>query len=732
MGTVRKSAVECLKQLLPNLAASGLWGSLAVLAVPGGLPLAVGLGCVAAYLGLTRLGGSKSDDEEQHDLAEALRVVRGQSKDATRELAAVGYQLQYNFENVHLRLTGVDRAVEELSAQLAGRFDQLDAILERYFNGHRDRFDDLCFFLEVNFDALRPFLAALPDRVDDLRRDIAGTRVILDGVAATTNRTEDKVDQLLQMMMEDQRLRSVNELLRTANGSLEIENRSLRESSREALRSIIDAANYGDAQARQAIVQYEQDRDVERFKSFFDRFTRAADDIADRSVAKSVDRHRQRSALMYTVGDINRAVDSLERILRFCPTDLDAITRLGHVHLLRGNLEKAEAHYRQVLDLAGDDEAMKAVSYGNLGIILKTRGDLDGAEAMHRKALAIDEELGRLADLSGHYGNLGVVLQARSDWNGAEAMHRKAMEIDKNAGRLDRLALDYGNLGIVLRTRGDLDEAEAMHSKALAIHEKLNRLEGMALDYGNLGIALRTRGDLDGAEVMHRKAMAIHEKLVCPAGTANQYRSLGIISHVRGDFGGAEAMHRRALAIHEKLGALANIAADHGNLGIVLEAQGDLDGAEAMHSKALAIYERLGALGGIASGCSNLGSILGTRGDLNGAEAKHREALAIHEKLGVLGGVANDYGNLGIVLEALGDLDGAEAMHRKALAIEEKLGRPEGMANQYANLGVVLQRRGDSNAARTLWTSSRELFIRIGARHMADRVQDLIDWLPSS
>ena len=35
-----------------------------------------------------------------------------------------------------------------------------------------------------------------------------------------------------------------------------------------------------------------------------------------------------------------------------------------------------------------------AVAYGNLGLIEKTRGNLDAAEAYHKKSLAIDEELG--------------------------------------------------------------------------------------------------------------------------------------------------------------------------------------------------------------------------------------------------------------------------------------------------------------------------------------------------
>ena len=44
--------------------------------------------------------------------------------------------------------------------------------------------------------------------------------------------------------------------------------------------------------------------------------------------------------------------------------------------------------------------------YGNLGLVFIDRGDLEGAEAMHRKSLAIEEKLGRLEGMASDYGNL--------------------------------------------------------------------------------------------------------------------------------------------------------------------------------------------------------------------------------------------------------------------------------------------------------------------------------------
>jgi tetratricopeptide (TPR) repeat protein len=271
----------------------------------------------------------------------------------------------------------------------------------------------------------------------------------------------------------------------------------------------------------------------------------------------------------------------------------------------------------------------------------------------------------------------------------AERLLRRSLAISGPEVQTASTADAYSNLGIIMGTRGNLDGAEAMHHKALDFNAKLGRLEGTARAYNNLGIILRTRGDLDGAEAMHRKSLEINEKLGRPQGTAINYGNLGLILQLRGDLAGAEAMHRKSLEIEERLGRLEGMAKDYGNIGLVLQ----------------------------------------TRGDLEGAEAMHRKALEINEKLGRLEGMANAYGNLCLVLQKRGDLDGAEAMCHRSFGIEEKLGRLEGMANDYENLALIKKTRGDLDGARENWSKSRDLFARLGARHMVERVQKLIDGL---
>jgi len=362
--------------------------------------------------------------------------------------------------------------------------------------------------------------------------------------------------------------------------------------------------------------------------------------------------------LLYGEGNSKRIYHLLlaEYILGQMNDDEKKQYHLKAMEIYRGKLKKAEKEKTKPDELAatrlpehvwaiGGDEAFVEVFINECGKFLLTLGTLDTFIALSERALK---------------------------------MVKKGSE---------EQAVLLGNLGLIYRRRGELDGAEKMHKKALAIDEKLGRLEEMASDYNNLGLIYQTRGELDEAEKMYKKALAIHERLGLQEGMANQYGNLGLIYRMRGDLDKAEEMHKKSLHIEEKLGRLEGMASDYAALGLVY-------------------YDR-----------QNLGK----------AEEMHIKGLEIEKRLGRLEGLARQYGNLGIIYQSRGDLDEAEKMYKEALAIDEKLGRLEGMAIQYCNLGIVYKIRGELDKAKEYWTKSRDLYKKIGAKHMVKKVQGWID-----
>ena len=139
------------------------------------------------------------------------------------------------------------------------------------------------------------------------------------------------------------------------------------------------------------------------------------------------------------------------------------------------------------------------------------------AELEQRVAEAGDPPPPQLAPhVSTWLNELGFLCFRIGNLEQAEAMHSKALEIEEKLGRLEGLAAQYGNLGNVYQTRGDLDAAEAMHKKSLAIEEKLGRLEGMASQYANLGSVYKQRGDLDAAREYGTRSRDLYARIGIP------------------------------------------------------------------------------------------------------------------------------------------------------------------------------------------------------------------------
>ncbi|MHC4353030.1 MAG: tetratricopeptide repeat protein, partial [Planctomycetota bacterium] len=71
------------------------------------------------------------------------------------------------------------------------------------------------------------------------------------------------------------------------------------------------------------------------------------------------------------------------------------------------------------------------------------------------------------------YCNVGILYQTRGDLERAEEMYQKSLAINEALGSKEGMAIQYGNLGTLYQTRGDLERAEEMYQKSLLLFEEL-------------------------------------------------------------------------------------------------------------------------------------------------------------------------------------------------------------------------------------------------------------------
>lgn len=90
-------------------------------------------------------------------------------------------------------------------------------------------------------------------------------------------------------------------------------------------------------------------------------------------------------------GQITKAEEYFASAITAVPIDINALNLYGLFLQRIGMLKRAEQKFKQIEDFGqktGDRIGM-ATAYGNLGILYKTRGDLNAAEEMYKKSLAI-------------------------------------------------------------------------------------------------------------------------------------------------------------------------------------------------------------------------------------------------------------------------------------------------------------------------------------------------------
>jgi len=303
-------------------------------------------------------------------------------------------------------------------------------------------------------------------------------------------------------------------------------------------------------------------------------------------------------------------------------------------------------------------------------------GDLDSAFIALKKWLSLSGADNNTKLTAMALERLGILYQIRGELDQAEEMCQKSLAINKTLGDKNGMAGNYNNLGNLYKIRGEIDQAELMYQKSLAVNEILGYKEGMAGTYNNLANLHLIRGELDRAEVMYKKSLAIDEELGDKEGIASDYGNLGNLYLIRGELGRAEEMCQKSLAISEALGYRLRMAGNYRNLGILYKTRGELDRAEEMYKKALAIDEELGDKEGIAKDYGNLGNLYRIRKEFDRSEEMHKRALAINETLGLKEGMAYNYNNLAILHQARREFDRAEDMYQKSLVLFREIQSP--------------------------------------------------------
>lgn len=227
--------------------------------------------------------------------------------------------------------------------------------------------------------------------------------------------------------------------------------------------------------------------------------------------------------------------------------------------------------------------------------------------------------------------DLGMVLRLQGNYRGAEAAHRQALSLAEEMDQPYLAAEALEHLGLDLEHRDQVTEAVEHFRRALTQREALNDEDGLASTLNHLGEALWRQGDLSGACDALQCALAILDA----SGSSKAYLiaqiqgNLGNVFYAQDNLAGAESYWQSALVACSALGAVYDQVGLLNNLGGLALQRDEYAAALNRFRQSLAMARELGDQRGVVEALTNLGMTLTHTHDWAGAVDCYRQVLAI-------------------------------------------------------------------------------------------------------
>ena len=238
--------------------------------------------------------------------------------------------------------------------------------------------------------------------------------------------------------------------------------------------------------------------------------------------------------LINSLGDIKESKPYLEKALVIRErlykvtenTDIFmSLHNLGWISNAEGDSQTAKIYLDKALHIA--EYKYKNSAHSNMTLILNSVGnnleslkDYNTAKMYYEQALNINKESyqGDSPSLAMSYDNLGGVLRNIGDCTNSKLNHMKALNMRERLYKDNNhpyIAISLNNMGVVLHLEGDLINSKIYHEKALNMRRKLFKdinHPDIADSLNNIGANLYAQGDVANSKIYHEKAYKMYEK----------------------------------------------------------------------------------------------------------------------------------------------------------------------------------------------------------------------------
>jgi serine/threonine protein kinase/tetratricopeptide (TPR) repeat protein len=421
-------------------------------------------------------------------------------------------------------------------------------------------------------------------------------------------------------------------------------------------------------------------------------------------------------------GELDKALAHYGNVLRSDPKSLDALLATGRVQSKRGDPQAGLDSLSRALSIAVQIENLEqqAMILQATGVSYKLLGRSEDALRNYQQSMDINTRLGKKRGVAANLSEIAQVQIRMGKPDLALAGFKKALSLRREIGAKKEVGNTLINIGQLYEDRGQHDAALQNFKEALQIERDSGDEKYQAYCLNDIGNVDFAKGEYQDALIYFQQALQLREKLNSPDELAETLSNIGATMAKTGQYGKAIENHLRALDLERKAGDKRGAAFDSFNLGVLFGYQGRLGAAVNSTADAVKSMREMNdrslwsvqALNGYANALIESG-----RGDEAQPVLKEGSALAKELK--------NDSGVAGIsVAEGndayyRGDAKFARSSYQRALeAAQRAKSREDALAAQLGLARIQLQ-EGDSRRAQAAFRSLGDQANTIGLKYVS-------------
>lgn len=307
-----------------------------------------------------------------------------------------------------------------------------------------------------------------------------------------------------------------------------------------------------------------------------------------------------------------------------------AVALLAEVELQRGKFGAACKHADKLVRYP--DIAVPL--YEKLGEAALSHEDLDTAEKFWLRSLAIERRVGNPGSVATVQMDLASLAKSRGDLRGARALLKKAIATFTRRQMWDLLTESFSELLDLDPSRNDL-AAAAEHFRAdITIWEQNRMGFWPAAQYGALAIIERQIGNVEDSVRLAKHSLDLYTRRREPKGIADQLRSLARSEVARGRLKPAAAYCARAMLILRDKQLLPDLADTSHQLAQIEHQRGHISESRRLYNVALSLNQRLERPLSAAKARLALARLDAESGRANSARKRARFALKSFDRIG--------------------------------------------------------------------------------------------------